>query len=145
MSNWSADELDLIGRADELRVSSRRPDGTDRPYVTIWSVRTGDSIYVRSAYGTGNPWYRRAVRSGTGRIQTGGIERAVAFTPIDPGDSVLQKAVDDAYHAKYDRYGPRTVGPVVGPTAHESTLRLDARTETDTPPGPADGRGDGEP
>ena len=47
MSGWSEEELAAIGRADEIRVASRRPDGTLRGFVTIWSVRVGDGLYVR--------------------------------------------------------------------------------------------------
>jgi hypothetical protein len=36
-------------------------------------------------------------------------------------------AVTDAYHAKYDRYGPRIVGTVVSPESVDSTIRLEAR------------------
>jgi len=50
MSDWTSDELERLGRADELGISSRRPDGSLRPFVTIWVVRLGDDIYVRSAY-----------------------------------------------------------------------------------------------
>jgi hypothetical protein len=32
--------------------------------------------------------------------------------------------VDAAYHAKYDRYGPRMVGTVVSPEAIRSTLKV---------------------
>lgn len=126
MSDWTSDELDRIGAADELRISSTRPDGSDRPFVIIWTVRVGDELFVRSAYGTDNPWYRRALRAGVGRIQAGGVERAVTFTHLAEDDLVTQDAVDAAYHAKYDRYGPKIVGTVVGEVAHRSTLRLDA-------------------
>ena len=37
-----------------------RPDGTQRDPVTIWVVRTGDDLYVRSYRGTGGAWYRNA-------------------------------------------------------------------------------------
>src|SRR5690242_13278162 len=45
---WSADELERIGAAEELQLASRRPDGSLRPFVTIWVVRAGDDVYVRS-------------------------------------------------------------------------------------------------
>ena len=51
MTNWTADELDSIGQADELEIAVRRPDGTLRKRVTIWVVRDGDDLYVRSGYG----------------------------------------------------------------------------------------------
>jgi len=60
MSTWSADELDRVGRVTELDIASSRPDGTLRPFVTIWAVRSGDHLYVRSAYGYDNPWFQRA-------------------------------------------------------------------------------------
>lgn len=121
MSTWTRDELNRIGRADELQIASRRPDGTLRPYVTIWAVRAGDDIYVRSAYGPDNGWFRRARIAGTGRIRAGGVEKDVAFQAADEAD---QAAIDAGYHAKYDRYGPAIVGSVVGPRVHPVTLRL---------------------
>jgi len=118
---WSPDELDRASRAEELQLASRRPDGTLRPYVTMWVVRSGNELYVRSAYGPGNPWYRRATASGTGRIRAGGVERDVVFAGADDG---VQENIDSAYHAKYDRYGPGIVGHVVGADAHKLTIRL---------------------
>jgi hypothetical protein len=121
MTAWSADELTRIGEADELDLASRRPDGSLRRFVTIWGVRLGDDLYVRSAYGHDNPWFQRALTSREGRIRASGLERDVAFE--QPGPE-LTEALDAAYHAKYDRYGPRMVGTVVSPEAARSTLRL---------------------
>jgi hypothetical protein len=126
-NNWTNEELETIDRTQELRLASTRPDGTLRPYVTIWVVRAGEEIYVRSAHGPDNPWFRRAKRSDTGRIRAGGLERDVTFTEPDPG---VHKAIDDAYHAKYDQYGPRIVGSVVGPDTDEVTIRLDPIDES---------------
>jgi hypothetical protein len=121
MTTWTPEELDRIGRAEELQIASRRSDGTLRPYVTIWVVRDDDDLYVRSAYGPGNPWFVRAKASGAGRIRAGGVERDVAFE-VPAAD--MHDAIDAAYHAKYDRHGPRIVGTVVGPKVVETTLRL---------------------
>lgn len=121
MSAWTDEELDRIGAAEELRLAPLRCDGTLRPYVTMWVVRADDDLYVRSAYGPDNPWYRRAKASGAGRIRAGGVERDVAFAEADPG---VHADIDAAYHAKYDRYGPRIVGSVVGPDAAAVTIKL---------------------
>jgi hypothetical protein len=121
MITWTPDDLDRIGSAEELRLASRRPDGTLRPYVTMWVVRAGGDLYVRSAYGPDNPWYRGALASGGGRIQAGGIERDVWFTQASAG---VQDDIDAAYHAKYDRYGPQIVGSVTGPGSHSLGVRL---------------------
>ncbi len=121
MSEWSAGQLDRIARAEELQIASRRSDGTLRPFVTIWVVRVDDALYVRSAYGATNPWFRRALASGTGRIRAGGIEQDVTFADAA---SDVHPDIDAAYHAKYDRHGPQIVGTVVGPGVVETTIRL---------------------
>lgn len=120
-ATWTGDQLNSIGGAEELQIASFRPDGTLRPYVTIWVVRDGDDLYVRSAHGTGNPWYRRARAAGAGRVRADGIEHDVTFADADPGAHAV---IDQAYHVKYDRYGPALVGPVVGADAAEATIRL---------------------
>lgn len=125
MTAWTPEELHRIGGATELRVASRRPDGTMRPYVTVWVVQAGEDLYVRSAYGTDNPWFRRARASGAGRVRAGGVERDVPFVVPDDG---VHPDIDAAYHAKYDRYGPAIVGTVVGAQAALGTLRLEPRS-----------------
>ena len=121
MSDWTADDLTRIGAAEELQVSSTRADGSLRPYVTIWVVRVGDEICIRSAYGSDNPWFVRATTSGTGRIRAGGVQKNVTFAAAAPE---AHAAIDAAYHAKYDRYGPGNVNTVVGPDVVAVTLRL---------------------
>ena len=105
MIAWTEDELDRIGDAEELKIASARPDGSMRPSVTIWVVRVGSDLYVRSAYGSDNPWFRRAKVSGVGRVRAGGLERDVTFAEPAAG---VHSDLDAAYHAKYDRYGPRS-------------------------------------
>ena len=119
--SWTEAELTKIGGAEELQISSNRRDGTARPYVTIWVVRADNQLYVRSAYGTDNPWFVRATASGTGRIRAGGIERDVAFESAAPD---AHSSIDSASHTKYDRYGPQIVGSVTGRAAAPNTIRL---------------------
>ena len=121
MSGWTDDELGRIGRATELRLASRRTDGSLSRYATIWAVVAGDAVYVRSAYGYDNAWFQRALRSGAGRIKAGDVERDVSFEA--PGPEVAA-GVTAAYHAKYERYGPAIVGSVVSAEAARSTLRV---------------------
>lgn len=122
MNGWTEDELERLRRADELQLASRRPDGSLRPFTTIWAVRAADDVYVRSAHGYDNPWFQRALRAGVGRIRAGGVERDVAFK--EPRAEVAGD-VTAAYHAKYDRYGPSIVRTVVSSDAVRSTLRLE--------------------
>ena len=41
MKQWTDKELDTLGAAGELEISSRRADGTLSPPVTIWAKRRG--------------------------------------------------------------------------------------------------------
>jgi hypothetical protein len=121
MTTWTPAELDRIGDAEELNLASHRPNGTLRPYVTMWVIRAGDDLYVRSAYGPDNPWYVRAKASGTGRIRAAGLERDVTFAETAAD---AHTAIDAAYHSKYHGYGPRIVASVTGPAAEPVTIRL---------------------
>ena len=121
MSTWTEDELRRIGDADELKVSSYRRDGSLRPYVTIWVVRHGGDVYVRSAYGPGNGWFRRAKASRRGRIRAGGVERDVEFADAAAD---VHSALDATYQAKYGRYGKGIVNTVVGDAVIETTFKL---------------------
>lgn len=135
---WSQEHLERIGRAAELTLASLRPDGTLGPSVTMWVVRVGDELYVRSAGGPQRPWYQRAQSSGLGRVRGGGVEADVSFARVGDG---VQGEIDAAYHAKYDRYGPEIVGSVVGDEAHRVTIRLVPRSGNDpTATSTADGR-----
>jgi hypothetical protein len=48
-----------------------------------------------------------------------------------PGPDV-HGAIDAAYHAKYDRYGPKIVGTVVGPEVEAVTIKLVPRSTDPT-------------
>lgn len=56
MGTWTSDELNDIGVADELELAPVRRDGTLRDPVTMWVVRHGDDVYVRSVNGPGSSW-----------------------------------------------------------------------------------------
>jgi len=121
MSGWTDGELAQIGGALELDLASRGTGGELGSFVTMWVVRAGQDLYVRSAGGPDRPWYRHATTSGTGTIRAGGVERDVTFADAAAD---AHRAIDAAYHAKYDQYGPKIVGHVAGPGCHAVTIRL---------------------
>jgi hypothetical protein len=123
MTSWTPEQLRAIGAADELDIAAFRRDGTLRPYTTIWVVRVGDGLYVRSYRGQDGIWYQAVLRRPEGRIRAGGVEHAATFEhPADADEDV----VDAAYRSKYGRYGPTYVDPMVAPDARATTLRLSA-------------------
>jgi len=121
MSTWTADELDALAAATELRISSRRPDGTLRPAVPIWVVRAGDGIYVRSYRGAGGGWFRRVIADGTARIHAGNVYRDVIVTLAG---TKARAEIDQAYRAKYAGFGPAYLDPMLAGTAAATTLQL---------------------
>src|SRR4051794_2940996 len=122
MAAWSNDELTKIGAADELEIAPHRPDGTLRKPVTIWVVRCGDDLYVRSWRGHGGAWFRGAEQTHRGHIRAGGVEKDVTFADVDAADGV-NDALDAAYRTKYSRYASY-VPPMVSPQARAATLKL---------------------
>jgi hypothetical protein len=121
MTAWTSDELTRIGNATELEIASARRDGTLRNPRTIWVVRVGDDLYVRSMYGRAGGWFPGTQVRHQGHIQAGGVDKDVAFTDADPA---LNDQIDAAYRDKYRRYGERIIGGVVNPEARAATIKL---------------------
>jgi len=120
MSTWTSDELDRIGGAEELEIASVRRDGTLRKPVTIWVVRHGDDLYVRSVYGRGSSWFRGVQVRHEGHIQAGGVDKDVLLDETDD----INDEIDVAYRAKYQRYAESIVSTIVTPEARAATLKL---------------------
>jgi hypothetical protein len=122
MTAWTSDELNKIGRAEELEIALLRHDGTLRNSVTIWVVRHGDDLYVRSAYGRTSSWFRGTRVRHEGRIRAGGVEKYVTFVEeIAPG---MNDQIDAVYRKKCRRYAARYVDPTVSPEARAAKIKL---------------------
>lgn len=79
MTTRTNDELNKIGKAEELQIASLRRDGTLRNSVTIWVVRVNDDLYVRSVNGRSGSWFRGMQVRHEGRIRAGGVDKDVSF------------------------------------------------------------------
>ncbi|MEU9330775.1 DUF2255 family protein [Streptomyces canus] len=118
---WTDDELDRVGSDEELDVASRRRDGRLSSRRTIWVVRVGDDIYVRSVNGPTSAWFRGTRTRHEGRIEAGGVEKDVAFEDVD---GEIDDAVDAAYRTKYGRYSAHTIQRITSSIAGSTTMRL---------------------
>jgi hypothetical protein len=125
MTGWTSDELTKIEAADELEIASIRRDDRLRNLVTIWVVRLGDDLYVRSVNGRTGAWFRGTQVRHEGRIRAGGVEKDVTFVDTDDG---INDQIDDAYRSKYRRYAPSIVGSVLTPQARSATIKLVPRS-----------------
>src|SRR2546429_9186288 len=106
MNAWTTSELDKIARAEELEVATRRRDGTLRDPVTVWMVRVGDDLYIRSVNGSDGAWFRAAVASHQGRVKAGGVQRDVTFVEANAAPN---GEIDRADRAKYGRHATSIV------------------------------------
>jgi hypothetical protein len=62
MTTWKADGLDAIAETHEIEIVALREDGALRDPVTIWVVRVGEDLFVRSVRGSAGSWYRGSQR-----------------------------------------------------------------------------------
>ncbi len=123
MTSWTRHDLERIGAAEELQLASFKEDGTLRKPVTIWVVRVGDDLYVRSYRGREGAWFRHTQQRHEGRISAGGVIKDVTFVDVSD-DEALNNEIDAAYQSKYRRYSATYVDPMIAPQARATTLKL---------------------
>ena len=122
MTQWTSDELNKIGKAEELEIASLRRDGTLRKPTTIWVVRVDDDLYVRSVYGRGSAWFRGTQTRHEGHILAGGVEKDVTLVEETKPD--IHEQIDAAYRTKYRRYAASIVNSTLSPQARAATIKL---------------------
>src|SRR5438093_2940905 len=125
MARSTGDQLNKAGTAEELEIASLRRDGTLRKRVTIWVVRHGDDLYVRSVNGPTGTWFRGAQMRHEGHIQASGVDKDVTFVEADHD---MDDEIDAAYRTKYHRYAASIVGRVTSPEARSTTIKLVPRS-----------------
>jgi hypothetical protein len=121
MTGWRADELIAISAAETVQIAPDQEDGARGRAATIWVVRVGNDLYVRSYSGPAAGWYRRALRGRSGTIRAGTLEQRVRF---DDAEADVQPQIDAAYQTKYAAHGGSHMRRMVGPAAVATTLRL---------------------
>jgi hypothetical protein len=124
VTSWTGDELEKIAAAEALQLASVRRDGTPRKPVTIWVVRHGDDLYVRSVNGRTASWFRGAEDRHEAHIQAGVVDKDVFLVETDD----INDEVDAAYRTKYQRYAASIIDHIVSPEARAATLKLVPRS-----------------
>ena len=122
MTTWTNDELNKVGTAEELNIASLRQDGTLRKPVTIWVVRVGDDLYVRSVNGRTSAWFRGVESRHAGQIRSEGVVKDVSF--VEELDPAINEQVDAAYATKYRRYAASIISHINGSEARAATIKI---------------------
>ncbi len=124
VSAWPEKELRAIADADDLHIAPLREDGVTFGTPTwIWSVASGEELYVRAYNGQQSRWYQAALRHKAGRIIAAGMTREVAFAPVD--DAKLADQIDEAYRTKYAK--SPYLKPMISQRARSATVRISPR------------------
>jgi hypothetical protein len=121
MTAWKNDELAKIAAAEEVQITPVGLDGTPRKPVTIWAVRHGDDLYVRSVRGRKGQWFLNTQERHEGRIRAGRWQQDVTFVNADHD---VDDEVDAAYRAKYRRYAGSILNSVLTPEARSTTIKI---------------------
>jgi hypothetical protein len=88
--------------------------------VTIWVVRLGDDMFVRSVHGRTSSWFRGTQDRHRAHIRAGGVEKDVLLVETDERSD----EIDAAYRTKYRRYSAGIVDTTLTPEARAATLKL---------------------
>ncbi len=120
MTTWKDRELADIGGANELRIAPMRRDGTLQGRRTIWVVRHGDDVYVRSVNGPGGAWFRGVQARHAGHVSAGAVDADVVF---EDADHELDDEIDEEYRHKYGR-SSTAVDHITSLEARSTTIRL---------------------
>jgi hypothetical protein len=122
MTTWTSEELNRIGKAEELQIASLRRDDTMRKPVTIWVVRVGDDLYVRSVHRRTSGWFRGVQTRHEGQIRAGDVVKDVTF--VEETDARVNEQIDNAYRAKYRRHAAGIVNTTLTLEARAATIKL---------------------
>jgi hypothetical protein len=95
-ATWSPEQVERIGRAEELQIAARSADGTLRRWVPIWVVCVGDQVFVRTWYRRDNGWFGHVLDSRRARIAI--LRVVLRVTRRDCRTSLLMN-MDRSYEA----------------------------------------------
>jgi len=118
MTQWTSEQLDKIGKAEEVQIASVRRDGTLRKPATVWVARHGDDLYLRSVRGRDGHWFRGTQERHEGRIRAGAVQQDVTFVDADHD---IDDEVDAAYTGSI-------LNSVLTPEARSTTIKLVPRS-----------------
>lgn len=121
MTTWDAPAHAAVTGPEEVRIVTRRCDGSLRRPRIIWIVPVDDRVFIRSANGRGADWFRRALATGEGQILAGGATYEIAFG--EAADADLPD-VDEGYRRKYGRRYASIVEDLLDAGPRDATLEI---------------------
>ncbi|MCL2516095.1 MAG: DUF2255 family protein [Microbacteriaceae bacterium] len=121
MSDWTAEELDLVSKIEEVEVTPAGADGAPLQSVVIWAVTDGSDVFVRSVHGQRARWWKQAEASGRATFTADGVVRDVTLEHVS---DIRNQAVSDAYNHKYAAQPAEFLRPMVEGESLTATFRV---------------------
>jgi hypothetical protein len=121
MPDWTTQALRDLSSAEEVRLATRRRDGTLRRPRIIWVVTAGPRVFVRSTNGRTAAWFKSAIATQAGQIRARATAYDVTFTEVH--DEADLAAADAGYQAKYGHH-PSIVDHLEEPVPRAATLEV---------------------
>ncbi|HET6556449.1 MAG TPA: DUF2255 family protein [Prolixibacteraceae bacterium] len=121
---FSAEELQKIDKADDLKIAPFRDDRITYGTPTwIWAVVVENDLYVRAYNGVNSRWYQSAVKQKAGRIHAAGMVKEVTFETVS---GPVNDIINEAYRAKYHK-SPYLL-PMISPDTIAATIKIVPQT-----------------
>ncbi len=117
---YSATELDLIDRTQEVDIETNGADGTVHR-TTIWAIVDEGDVFVRSYRGPGARWYREALAEPSAALHVDGQRLPVRVVHAPDADSIERTSA--GFLRKYA--GDPAAKAMVVPELLDLTLRLE--------------------
>lgn len=117
---FSADELDLLDRTDEVEIETTAGDG-DVHRTIIWAVVDDGEVFIRSYRGPRARWYREALEHPA--VAIGIADRRLPAQAIPATDASSIERTSTALLRKYAN--DPAAKAMVRPEVLDLTLRLD--------------------
>ncbi len=117
---FSKDELDLIGRTEEVEIETSGTDGATHRTI-IWAVVDDDDVFIRSYRGPNARWYREVLASPSVAIVVDGRRLTAEAVPAVDAASIERCSTGLAQKYANDPATPRLNRPEV----LDLTLRLE--------------------
>ena len=117
---FTADELHLIDRTDEVEIETTSGDGPTHRTI-IWAIVDDDAVFIRSYRGPTARWYREALANPAVALHVDG--RRLAATAVPAADLASIERSSQGFARKY-RDDPATP-KMLRPEVLDLTLRLE--------------------
>lgn len=121
--SFDAETLRLLDETKEVRIETRRDEGSAGRATIIWVVVVDGGVYVRSVQGEDGRWYRRITSNPNAALHVD--DRRIPVRAALANDDETIEAVSEAYRSKYGRTSPGSTGAMVRDEVLHTTLRLE--------------------